>query len=751
MIKIALSQFLKHYIARAVFIIGVLFFLGAGCEAQKPPVGIEPEPPPPSEQTIAQTLIKELRAQSSIKKFVSMDEVRNFVEEHAGPAFLGVQGGGVGMMTERSMTGVPVTQTTDTIGGSPDYSRTNIQVEGVDEGDIAKTDGEYIYTISGNDVVIVKAFPADKADVAARITLGDSPQGLYIHENHLIVYGYENRVYAMEKNVRAGSPVSETIMPSPIIRPGSSFTFASVFDISDEANPKEMRRLSFEGDYVNSRMIGEYLYFVTNSYTYGILDDDEPPLPLILENGNPIGASEQMPPVYYFDFPYQSPQFTSVAAVNIADNAAVQSREVYLLDSTQTMYVSPENLYLTYTKYLNEYEVRMKIARELIVPSLNDRDKERIQKISAADSAVLSKEEKLQKINAIIERHIARLSEAEQRQLNNEITRVVKETYKNIARELEKTVIHKISLNRDELKYQGSGEVTGAVLNQFSMDESGGYFRIATTKNRQWSFFLDGNESERDSYSNLYVLDSGLKVVGSLERLAPGERIYSARFMQGRAYLVTFKQTDPLFVIDVGEPTAPRVLGELKIPGFSQYLHPYDDTTLIGFGRDTEERPQGGVVQKGLKLSLFDVANVTAPKEIDAYIWGNRSTYSLALNDHRAFLFSRGKNLLVIPFEDYETIAEQELSRAIGEPVISSPARGAAVFSVTREGFSLKGNITHGSEYDAAITRTIYISENLYAVSARYVTIQQIADIREFKRIILHESAFAKPQTYIME
>ncbi len=734
MLKILSSQSIKLYIIHAVFIIGVLFFLGAGCQAQKSS-SAEPEPPPPTpikQNNAQETILKKLKAQSEIKKFANIEELRAFLEDRVKESGYGY---GRGMLGDISVMKSDFAESEQLAPSqtTADYSRTNIQVEGVDEGDIAKTDGEYIYTISGNTVAIMKAYPAEEAEIISKITFGSSPQGLYIIGKRLAVYGYDNRVYAAEQKVGPGIAV----MPGPIIRPGSSFTFVRIFDISDPRNPKEARDLSFEGNYTSSRMIGDYLYFVTASYNnmYRI-SDDESPLPQILEKGRPVASSNgQIPDVYYFNFPYQSYNFTTVSAINVAQDSVPETREVYLLDSTQTLYVSPQNLYFTYTKYLNEYEVGMEIARDLVQSRLGEKDRDRIKKIDESDSDVLSREEKSQKINAVIERYMARLPETEQSALNDEIERTVKQTYQNIARELEKTVIHKIGLNGSELKYQTFGEVPGSVLNQFSMDESGGYFRIATTKNRSWSIFLDDIASERDSYSNLYVLDSDLKTVGSIERLAPGERIYSVRFMQGRAYLVTFQQTDPLFVIDLSTPTSPRVLGELKIPGFSQYLHPYDDTALIGFGRDTEARNDGGVIQKGLKLSLFDVSDVLAPREVDTYVFGSSSSYSRALDDHHAFLFSRDKNLLVIPFEDYEIIAKQELQIARGEPVISAPSRGASVFSVTKDGFSLKVNISHGSDYNSAIVRALYIRDNLYALSDSYATIHALVDIHELKRI----------------
>jgi len=137
--------------------------------------------------------------------------------------------------------------------------------------------------------------------------------------------------------------------------------------------------------------------------------------------------------------------------------------------------------------------------------------------------------------------------------------------------------------------------------------------------------------------NNVYILDDNLKIVGTLEDLAPGESIYSARFLGDKGYMVTFRQMDPLFVIDVSVPDSPKVLGYLKIPGVSEYLHPYDENHVIGVGRDATAEGR----MQGLKLSLFDVSDVANPKELSKYIIGNQGTYSEALNDHKSFLFNK--------------------------------------------------------------------------------------------------------------
>jgi uncharacterized secreted protein with C-terminal beta-propeller domain len=382
------------------------------------------------------------------------------------------------------------------------------------------------------------------------------------------------------------------------------------------------------------------------------------------------------------------------------------------------------------------------LIKELVFPRLSAKDQEKIKKIEDTENYVLNNNEKRNKIAAVIERFLSSLTDEEQKQYYEEITKAMKSRYQQIIKELEKTVIHRVAIDKSNLEYQASGEVTGQVLNQFSMDERDGYFRIATTKNRAWSNYVE-DEKELESYSNLFVLDKNLDEVGKVENLAPGERIYSVRFMQNRAYLVTFKQTDPLYVIDLSLATAPKVLGELKIPGFSNYLHPYDDNYLIGLGKDTEESEWGGVRTKGLKLSLFDVRDVGNPKEVDVYMMGDAGSDSIALSDHKAFLFSKEKALLAIPV----SIREDFDGRGWGKLTFS----GAAVLTVTEKGFELRGKIDHSdggraSEadywhgvdyYDNTVKRCLYIDDQLYTFSNNYLMINNIKTLDQAKKLPL--------------
>ena len=217
----------------------------------------------------------------------------------------------------------------------------------------------------------------------------------------------------------------------------------------------------------------------------------------------------------------------------------------------------------------------------------------------------------------------------------------------------EGTIIHKFSMNNGKVRYVASGDVPGHLLNQFSMDEFEDHLRVATT--------VEGWTGSRTYlFNNVYVLDDAMRTVGRIEYIAPDERIYSSRFIGDRLYLVTFKRVDPFFVIDLSDPAKPGILGMLKIPGFSDYLHPYDKNHIIGIGRETAENQWGGVSTLGLKLALFDVSDVNNPAMIDKVEIGVAGTDSEALRDHKAFLFDRSKNLLVIPVEEVREVSLYE-------------------------------------------------------------------------------------------
>jgi uncharacterized secreted protein with C-terminal beta-propeller domain len=347
----------------------------------------------------------------------------------------------------------------------------------------------------------------------------------------------------------------------------------------------------------------------------------------------------------------------------------------------------------------------------------------------------------------------------------------------------EKTSIYRIAISGPSMTFAAKGNVTGNVLNQYAMDENNNYFRIATT-----AYYYNSATGASTQQNNVYVLSMNLQTVGKLENLGTGENFHAARFMGDRCYLVTFQRTDPLFVIDLSQPNNPKLLGELKIPGYSDYLHPLDQTHLIGLGKDAVAAEGDFAWYQGLKLSIFDVADVNNPKEIAKFNIGDRGTSSEALYEPKAFLFDSAKGLLVLPVDLYlinqtaasiiTGIPEKTLPPAATTPSStastqiggigtgsSSPDtygqfvwQGAYIFKVSlTNGFELQGNVTQMDnasalmndpalitrssyqwvDYNHFITRSLYIQNTLYTFSETRVQLNSLDNFEQIARIDL--------------
>ena len=310
--------------------------------------------------------------------------------------------------------------------------------------------------------------------------------------------------------------------------------------------------------------------------------------------------------------------------------------------------------------------------------------------------------------------------------------------------QVEQTAVHRISIDGGSISYQATGTVSGHVLNQFSMDEYNGNFRIATTGYRFNQVASTGSVSSTYvQKTNLYVLDSGLHIIGRLEGLSPGEAFYAARFMGDRAYLVTFQRMDPLFVIGLQDPTQPKVLGQLNIPGVSDYLQPYDETHLIGLGKSSENVTwENAALFQGLKLSLFDVTDPSHPIDTSDYLVGDRGSDSPALTDHRSVLFDKSLNLLVIPVEIAQAQPSATSPWSYNPPVW----QGAYVFNVTvQDGIVFRGGITHlttgqlpnWNNSSFFVTRALYIGSVLYTISNNTVKMNSLSDLTELNIVSL--------------
>jgi uncharacterized secreted protein with C-terminal beta-propeller domain len=451
----------------------------------------------------------------------------------------------------------------------------------------------------------------------------------------------------------------------------------------------------------------------------------------------------ERPDVYYFDVPDYSYTFTTIASIDTHEEQGGVEGKVYLLGSAQNMFVSRNNVFITYQKIFPEPYFYERVIDAVIEPLVPDSISLGIRTIKDSNKTLLEKQRDVEKLLTVYSDSLPVSSKAsfeksaQERMLGLE---------RELAKETEKTIVHKIAIANGRVEYVASGEVPGRVLNQFSMDEFDGYFRVATTTGRVLGRGI------QNSANHIYILNEGLEMVGAVEDLAPGERIYSARFMGKRAYLVTFQKVDPLFVIDLSNPKQPKILGKLKIPGYSDYLHPYDENHIIGLGKETVEAEEGNFAwYQGLKLALFDVTDVEKPKEISKVVIGDRGTDSAALHDHKAFLFSKEKNLLVIPVLlaeiDFEKYPQDLPQWTHGEYVW----QGVYVFDITiEEGIRLKGRISHneGSEeflksgryyygFENSIKRSLYMAEVLYTLSNEMIKMSDLSNLEEINKVYL--------------
>ncbi len=610
-------------------------------------------------------------------------------------------------------------------GASTDYSSTNVQEAGVDEADVIKNDGKYIYLIKGNTIRIVNAYPASEMKELISFQLGPQdeyfyPTEMYVTDDTLVVMGTASVAYPMPVDVTSTDTSAKMIMPPWY---GGSKSKVYIVNIADRLKPKVVRTVDFDGSYNTSRRIGNTLYLVVNHYPYfpywrynEPIADFQEYLPKMSDskdgkvvNAAGCGEIRLMPKPRSFNF-------MIAAAIPLNDLTKEVSRSV-IVGNSDNIYASTSNLYVASTDWSGPY-------------------------------------------------------------------------YYNRG---QFTKLYRFALGLGKVEYKAEGLVPGTILNQFSMDEYRGNFRIATT---QTEYVMNDSKTS----NNLFILDSGLKVLGKLMNVAPGEQIYSVRFMDARGYMVTFKSVDPLFAMDLSDPANPKILGQLKIPGYSDYLHPYDENHIIGFGKDVDPEEAAKdqdfiyyTAVKGFKMGLFDVTDPTQPREMFKEIIGDQGTYSELLYNHKALLFDKEKNLIAFPisvtqmpadqpqicgnytfstcpssclkvcepkctYENGITICDQncdgpnscqESSWVYPETVFV----GAYVYGLDLQtGFNLKAKITHLnsteitdllkngylSNWEKTIQRIIYIGDNLYTISQAAVKANSLTNsLQELKMIEL--------------
>ncbi len=479
------------------------------------------------------------------------------------------------------------------------YSETNVRQEGVDEADVVKTDGRYLYTLkdNGRSVAIVDTANGElQMVISIPVEDDDQAREFYVNDGHLILVSEFNQE-----------------------REDGTWTYASTdtrvttYDITDPEKPEKAGEVIQSGSYTSSRLTDGHLYLFTQysvDVTSGITPKDKKDyIPYV--NQQMLEADDIYLPPFSQAYMYEV-----VSSVDVAKPGEIQDSKAIFSDGGE-LYVSNDNIYWYETQWSDKTE----------------------------------------------------------------------------------TVIKRISYKDGKLKAEASGKVDGYINDSFSIDEYDGYLRVVTTD---------------DETNGLYILDSKMKEVGSITGLAEGEQVYSARLLGDTGYFVTYEQTDPLFSVDLSDPKNPKIIGKLKIPGFSEYLHFYGENLLLGIGMDVDE---DGFTTNGVKLSMFDISDSSDVKEIQKYTLEN--VYSAAvMYDYKAVLIDPEKNV-------------------IGFAADGNNGENYYVFSYNdTKGFECLMNETvNGNGYQSA--RGVYMDNTLYVVKGNIIEAYDMADYQKTGDLIL--------------
>lgn len=598
---------------------------------------------------------------SNIEALSSEDELETYLKaQYAQGVHKNVYGGGTEPTTGETIPSDDGLSPPNAKPGYSEHSNTNLQEAGVDESDKVKTDGNFFY-IAGDRAFHVVDISGDMQVVATQSVDGKIDE-LYLYDNKLVV------LYAVA--TPGGVYWDDVAMPPDSQLIGACYWIpwnikqgVTIYDISDPHSPTRMKTVEFDGSLVSSRRIDGKLHIVQQ------FRPELPPLEYWYDGTkadkeNKVTANQKAMEKMPLDqlIPYYSV---------ISD--PVDARQ-------EGPTVSAENLYCPVSKDGGG------TITTIVTFDLDD-------ETLPFDS-----------FGMVVDGHIVYAS--------TKALYITNHRYFFREEISELSMIYKFDLTGDVVRFTGSNILPGWILNQFSLGEYEDVLRVATTTGRAGGW---GPTSKNHVYC---LEDQGgtLKIIGELKDLAPGEQIYAARFMGDRGYLVTFVQVDPLFTLDLSDPAAPKEAGELKVPGFSNYIHPYGDDHLITVGRG-EEPP-------GVQLSIFDVSDFSNPVLLNQETIGDWSTSTEACYNHKAFTFWADKELMALPIYSYETDRATSL-------------QGLNVYRVsTDNGFNFLGHISTVRDsggpdlhYYSPWTRGIFVEDKVYAVTPEAVRSAQTEQI----------------------
>lgn len=552
------------------------------------------------------------------------------------------------------------TESSSSSSNTKDYSTTNIQVENVDEADIVKTDGDYIYSISEDNVIITDVKDPKQPKVVATVKSEDDdiPEDIILYKDKLVVISTKgNQTQRYYYNNRMN-------------------TIVKIYNITSREKPVLTKSYEMYEPYYTSRCIDNVLYVISSGNLRK--EDDEI---VVGYNEDNMEKELSVDKIKYLKDVKTTKQ-TLISTVDLNNETADIKLDSYLMNISNA-YVSENAIYLLNQRYSNDTKMPISLLFGL--------------------KGVFGLED----------------------------------YYEMYVESGYYTEIYKFDI-KENVEYKEKTKVKGKTINQYSLDEKDNHLRIALYDN-------DG--------SRVAIFDEDLKQIGISDNVAKGEKMYSSRFIGDKVYFVTYKTIDPLFVMDLSNETKPKVLGKLKIPGYSTYLHPYDENHIIGIGMETKEiinrNSNGKVISTtakvvGMKMALFDVSNVNSPVQISSVVIGDSRTTSAILTNPKALLFSKEKSLIAIPVnnysQDFEVTSSNNYETMInnytkyGKPY---NAEGYFVYNINvQDGFKLKGVITHektNATYyysNSKLLRGLYIDNNLYTVSETMIKVNELDSLK---------------------
>lgn len=639
--------------------------------------------------------LRPVATSTELKKFTSAEDFKNYVQLSADSSFnyarstSNVTAPGEFQIEEiGSQVGLGSSDTgSTTLKGIDRVSTTNVQIQGIDEPDIVKTDGKNIYYAAestyyyalGSSAAPMKAQQEDRvAAPDTPVVSTNSDNGITnanagnsnINTSPTLIAPYqpvlekpvaptastriisalppETMAKLAELNITGELLLDKNnlIVLSSAYQNGATTAAVTSYDISNPTLPKKIweAKLAANDTVAAARLRQGKIYLITQHY----IDQAQPcpyvPLTIDAKNIEIACADIYHPSVAV-------PVDSSYTALEINPQTGVTDRQLTVVGSTGGMVVSMSDraLYIAYAVQADPSVWMFDFMKESMSDLLSPTDQEKLNKLEGYDISAAAKMVELEQILGRLEQT---LNTNEQSALQKKMEDRGNAYVKAHQREFSRTNLARIDL--DTFSLDATGEVPGTLLNQYAIDEYQNHLRVATTSNGSWAF------GSSNSVNDVYVLDLNLKVKGQIEDLGVGEQIYSVRFVGAVGYLVTFRQTDPFYVLDLSDPAKPVKSGELKIPGYSSYLHPLSETLILGIGEEARKT----------KMSLFDVSKPESPTEIDKLTLSDYSWSEVQNNPHaflqdsqqKVFFLPAGTRGLIVSYADNKLTTVKDLT-----------------------------------------------------------------------------------------